>query len=69
MLVEITIGFVEPSYIVTESGGQQEVCAEIKSGILRTTVAVQFSTANGDAVGMSALISYDIVSKLSCSFL
>ena len=50
-LVEIVIGFVQPSYVILESGGQQEVCAELKSGVLRTTVAVEFSTANGDATG------------------
>ena len=52
-LVEFVIGFVEPSYTISESGGQQEVCAEIKSGNLQTrvTIAVQFSTANGVAIG------------------
>jgi hypothetical protein len=29
------------------------VCAEIKSGNLRTSASVQFSTANGVATGMS----------------
>lgn len=51
LLVEIVIGFVEPSYDINEGGGQVQVCAEIKSGTLRTTVAAQFSTANGVATG------------------
>jgi hypothetical protein len=51
LLVEIVVGFIEPSYTITESGGQQEVCAEIKSGNLSTSAAVQFSTADGGAIG------------------
>ncbi len=50
-LLEITIGFEEISYIIFESEGPQPVCAEIISGNLRTTVAVQFSTADGSASG------------------
>ena len=37
--------------MISESGGQQEVCAEIKSGNLSTPVTVQFSTADGVATG------------------
>ena len=51
MLTEIAIGFVESSYTIIESGGQQQVCAEIKSGNLQITVEVEFSTADGDATG------------------
>ena len=51
LFAAIVIGFVETSYVILETDGQQEVCAEVKSGILRTNVAVQFSTANGDAIG------------------
>ena len=51
MFAAVEIGFVEPSYTVSEDGGQQEVCAELKSGILRTNVPVEFSTSDGDATG------------------
>ena len=51
LLVEIVIGFVEPSYDIVESGEEAQICADIKSGTLRTTVAAQFSTANGAATG------------------
>ena len=50
----IVIGFVEPSYAIAETGGQQQVCAELVSGNLRTNVVVQFSTSNGDATGKFA---------------
>jgi hypothetical protein len=49
--LEIVIGFEEPSYAIVETGGQQQVCAVIISGNLRTTVAVEFSTADGSASG------------------
>ena len=49
--LEIIIGFEEPTYTVSESAGQRQVCAVIMSGNLRTTVAVEFSTADGDATG------------------
>ena len=49
--LEIIIGFEQPTYTVLESGGQQPVCAVIVSGNLRTTVAVEFNTADGDATG------------------
>ena len=49
--LEIVIGFERPSYVISERGGQQEVCAVIVSGNLRTTVAVEFSTADGEATG------------------
>jgi hypothetical protein len=57
LLVEIVIGFVESSYTISESGGQQEVCAEVKSGNLQTTIEVEFSTADGDATGKFILSS------------
>ena len=47
----VIIGFVEPHYTVSEDGGQQEVCAQLMSGTLRTNVAVKFSTSDGDATG------------------
>ena len=56
MLIEISIGFVESSYTIIESGGQQQVCPEIKSGNLQTTIEVQFSTADGDATGKFLLL-------------
>ena len=51
LLAAIVISFVEPSYTIAETGGQQRVCAELKSGNLRIDVVVQFSTSNGDAAG------------------
>ena len=51
LLAAIIIGFVQPSYFILETEGPQRVCAEVKSGNLRTNVAVQFSTADGDAIG------------------
>ena len=69
-LVEIVIGFVQPSYAIVESGGQQQICAEIKSGVLRTTVTVQFSTLNGDAIGNILLLSsINTCVDLACSSL
>ena len=55
MFAAVEIGFVEPSYTVSEDGGQQEVCAELKSGMLRTNVPVEFSTSDGDATGTCLL--------------
>ena len=70
MFAEIVIGFVEPSYIVAESAGQVEVCAEIKEGNLRTTVAVEFSTADGDATGKYTIqLPLSSVSRLTCCFI
>ena len=68
MLVEIAIGFVESSYTIIESGGQQQVCAEIKSGNLQITVEVEFSTADGDATGkfLFLLSLQDIYLDLAC---
>ena len=51
LFLVIVIGFEEPSYIISEMGGQQQVCAVIVSGNLRTTVAVEFNTADGEATG------------------
>ena len=61
LLVEIVVGFIELSYVISESGGRQEVCAEIKSGNLSTPVAVQFSTADGDAIGKFFFYSFLIL--------
>ena len=54
LLTAIVIGFVEPSYSIVETGGQQQVCAELVSVNLSTNVVVQFSTSNGDATGKFA---------------
>ena len=51
LFLEIVIGFERPSYVTSEMGVQQEVCAVIVSGNLRTTVAVEFNTADGEATG------------------
>ena len=59
MLVEIVIGFVDPSYVVAENGGQQQVCAEIKSGNLSTNVTVKFTTANGEAIGIPVYYEFN----------
>ena len=55
MFAAVVIGFVEPRYNVSEDGGQQEVCAELTSGTLRTNVIVEFSTSDGDATGTCLL--------------
>lgn len=56
-IIGVVIGFVETLYIVLEDDGQQQVCAELRMGTLRTNVEVQFTTANGDAMGISAHVS------------
>ena len=56
--------------MVLEGAGQVEVCAEIKDGNLRTTVAVEFSTADGDATGKYTIqLPLSSVSRLTCCFI
>ena len=55
MFAAVVIGFVEPSYTVSEDGGQQEVCAQLMSGTLRTNVAVESSTFDDSATGTCSL--------------
>ena len=56
----IVIGFVEPSYTSNETEGQQQVCAELKSGNLRVNVAVQFNTSDGNAIGRLVLMCINV---------
>ena len=70
MFAEIIIGFVQPSYDVAEGAGQVEICAEIKDGNLRTTVTVEFSTADRDATGKYTIqLPLSSVSRLTCCFI
>ena len=56
LLAASVIGFDKLSYIILETDGQQRVCAKVKSGNLRTSVSVKFSTADGDATGTFTLL-------------
>lgn len=60
-VVEIVVGFAESSYVVREYEGEQQVCAELISGILRLNLAIQFSTNDGDASGKFMLDEFAVL--------
>ena len=46
----VEIGFLQTTYSILETGGQQTVCAALLSGMLRADVEVQFTTSDDDAM-------------------
>ena len=45
------MGFEHETYNISEGDGSVEVCVQVKSGVLRSSLSVSLTTVDGSATG------------------